>query len=599
MRSSINLADVVRGTLLAAAVYLAAASPGPARADADVLATVDGVPAVTVGDVRYYYRNQEPGPGSPPATADGVAEVVENLISAKILVREAEAAGCGDLEHVRKEIAAFRRRTLRELMFKTWTAESPPTEEELRAFFEADRKWRKYSFIICKNREEAEAARRELADGKTWDDVFAKYAVNEDKTTAGAFGTPLTYDGREASRAVFATAAGAYTPAVPANDGIRWYVYRIDKIVHGRTDEFEEARPGLNVAVSELKGLKRAWNTVAGLRASVTVTRNAEMWRTLITEPFAAFEARWGTRGAVLADAGGVPVFGDEFVFLMYDFLGLNAAGLDAYHARDPDDFAYVADRILTKLEDEALWECEAIRRGLDREETFLRACENYRAGLLADVFIAREFTAQLPPVPESDVQRYYEAHPEQFLISEMLECYIIALPDRDLVRAFHERVVAGESIVDVGETYNHKRGRELADAYEAPPRLPPEKEDFVRAIKVYREPNPEEPELPLAADLRERVFASPEPGTLSDVFPLRDGRWAFYEVTYYRPPGKMDLSEEGTQARGYELARAEYLSSEEVNQRGREWLAALRAKHDVTVARGLFADVAASLNPR
>jgi hypothetical protein len=181
-----------------------------------------------------------------------------------------------------------------------------------------------------------------------------------------------------------------------------------------------------------------------------------------------------------------------------------------------------------------------------------------------------------------------------------MLECYIITLPDREImVRAFYERVVGGESIVDVGETYNQKRGRELTDAYETPPRLPPEKDDFVRAIEVFREPNPEEPELPLAADLRGRVFASTDIGTLSDVFQLADDRWAFYEVTYYRPAGKEDISQEGTKFRCRRLAWAEYLSSDEVNLRALEWLAALRAKHDVTLEPELYADIAAAANNR
>ena len=124
-------------------------------------------------------------------------------------------------------------------------------------------------------------------------------------------------------------------------------------------------------------------------------------------------------------------------------------------------------------------------------------------------------------------------------------------------------------------------------------------KDDFVRAIEVFREPNPEEPELPLAADLRGRVFASTEPGTLSDAFQLPDGRWAFYEVTYYRPAGKEDISQEGTKFRCRRLAWAEYLSSDEVNLRALEWLAALRAKHDVTLAPELYAGAAATVNSR
>ncbi len=599
MRFRLNIGGAARAALLAAALHPFAAPPGTVRAEADVLATLDGDPAVTTADVLYYFKSRDVAAERPPVDADDVAKAVDEIVMAKVLVSEAEAAGYGDAELVKKEVAEFRSDKLRELMMQTLRAESPVTEKDLRDFYETGLKWRKYSVIICKNREQAEAARRELGEGRPWEDVFAAYAINEDQANAGAFGTPLVYDGREASRAVFETPPGEYTAAVPANDGIRWYVYRVDKVVHGGVDTFDEVRPGLAAVVSSLMGLEKAEELAAELRRSVPVTRKADMWQSLLEEPFATFEAQWGTPGAVVGDAGGIPVFGAPLVFMIYDYLGLDAVGLDEYRGRDPKDFAYVADRILTQLEDRALLEYEAVERGLDKDDAYVRSCENHRAGLITDLFIAREFTAKLPPLTEADVRRYYDTHPEQFLIPEMLECYVIALPDREMVYAFHERVTGGESIVDIGETYNQRRGRELTDAYEAPPRLPPEKEDFVRAIMVYREPNPKEPEFPLTADLRTRVFAYTDVGTLSDVFQLDDGRWAFYEVTYHRPPGQEDFSQEGTKARCRRLAWAEYLSSDEVNRRAQEWLAALRAKHDVALAPELYAQVAATIKSR
>jgi hypothetical protein len=585
----------VAGLLLSAAAGAAL----PADPDAKVLATVDGTSEVTVADVRRYLEKREGDATAAPVTPKDVADAVEALVTAKILVSEAEAAGYGELEYVKSEVSKFRHKTLQELMLRTLEEESPVTEKELRAFFEKDRKWRKYSIIVCKNREEAEAARRELGEGKPWDEVFAAYAINDDKTTTGAMRTPMLYDGREASRAAFATPPGRFSPPARANDGIRWYVYRIDKIVHGSPDTFEEARPGLVVALSNLRGIEKAEKLAAELRRSVPVNRNDEMWRSLLEEPFTAFQAKWGTPDVVVAEAGGIPVFGGEFVFLIQDFLGLDPAGLDQYRGRDPEDFAYVADRIFTQLEDRALLEYAAIEQGLDKDDAYVRGCENRRADLVTDSFITREFTAKLPPLTEEYVRRYYGAHPEQFLIPEMVECYALILPDRKKVEAFHERVVAGESIISVGESYNQKRGRELTDMYETPPRLPPEKEDFVRAITVYREPNPKEPDSPLTAELRARLFARPEVGTQSDVFQLADGRWAFYKVTYYRPPGKEGFSDDRVKRKSYKLARAEYLASGEVDARAKAWLAELRAQHDIRYTPERYAGAAASFNDR
>ncbi len=302
MRLRKNLVRVVSVTLLTAVLYLVVAPPGPAHAEADVLATVDGASAVTAADVLYYFETRDAAAERPPVDADHVAKAVDEIAMAKVLVSEAEAAGYGDAEYVKKEIPEFQRDTLRESMLRVLRTESPVTEKDLRAFYETDLKWRKYSVIICKNREQAEGARRELAEGKAWNDVFTKYAINDDKAAAGVFGTPLVYDGREASRAVFETPTGEYTPAVPANDGIRWYVYRVDKIVHGRIDTFEEARQGLVIAISSLKGLEKAEKVVAKLRQSVPVNRKAEMWRALLKEPFAAFEAQWGTPTAVVGE---------------------------------------------------------------------------------------------------------------------------------------------------------------------------------------------------------------------------------------------------------------------------------------------------------
>jgi hypothetical protein len=566
--------------------------------DSAVLATVDGEAAVTVADVLYYLEKNRAGLGERPATTEGdVAEAVDKLVTAEVLILEAEAAGYGDIPAVAERHAAFRAAELREGLRKTLLAEDPVSEEELRTFYEKDSKWRKCAEILCKNRKEAERARSELDAGAPWEEVWARYSIDKDNfPEPGTRDLPVFYDGREASAAAFNTPVGQYAPPAPANDNIRWRLFRVDKIVHGRIDTFEEASPGLRTAVGTLKTLRASRELVAELRRSVPVDRNEEMWDDLQNRPFADFRQKWGTGAAVVSAAGGVPVYGRDYVPLITDFLCQDDAGLDEYRARDPDDFAYVTDRILAQLEDEAFLEYEAVARGLDRDPSFARASRNHRAELLTDILINREFLAGLPPLSEADLRRYYDEHPEQFQVPEMAECYLVALPDAELVRAFRSRVRGGESIVDVGEGYNRKRGRELADAYDAPPRLPPEKEDFVRAVSVLRQPEPQEREFPLVADLRTRIFDRPEPGTLSDVFQLADGRWAFYEVTYYRPPGKEDFTLERIRAKCRELAWTAYLQSEEANDRAAEWLAALRAKHTVAYAPDLYAGAAAVL---
>jgi hypothetical protein len=579
--------------LLAPAV---AAAPPP-EAGEDVLATVDGAPAVTVADVLYYYRNHEAE--TAPVAADDVAELVEDLAAAKVLLLEAEGKGYGDIPVVIDRCEKYRRASLRDAAYKAFEADAPASEEELRAFYEMDTKWRKYADIRCKNREEAEAARAELAAGRPWEEVLARYSIEENAVErGGANDIPMAYDGREASRAVFATPVGGYTAAVPDNDGIRWHVFRVDKIVHGRTDTFEEALPGLSVVVPSLKAV--LWfeqQLVPELRREIKIARDEEMWASLQRDPFLTFAQTWGRPGVVIGDAGGVPCEGEQLVNLIDSFFMKGPDGLDAYRARDPADFAYVTDLILNKMEIEALAIYEAQRRGLDRRPDFIRGQQNYRADLVTSIFVDREFTSALPPLDYEAVQKYFDAHPEQFRTPERVEIYAVIMPDREKLQAFYDDIRAGADLVMTGEAYHHARGLKLMESYEPPPKIPPEQEEWFGVVAITKDPDPAEPDGPYAAELRPRAFPFTRLKELSEIFRLSDGRWAFFAPIFYRPFNQESLDDAGTGEKCDRLAWAEYIAGPEVERRAQEWLDSLRAKHDLVLYPERFAAAAASAN--
>ncbi|UCH78886.1 MAG: peptidyl-prolyl cis-trans isomerase, partial [Candidatus Coatesbacteria bacterium] len=392
-------ARTVACALLAAVAVLG----GSARAEDFVLATVDGEPAVTFEDLSYYLGKVGP-PAEGPVTAAEVAALVDTLVDADVILREAEARGYASEPDLAKEIEGYRHARLRERMREVLVAEKPVTGADLRAFYEKDSKWRKYAFIEAKNRAEAEAAYRELQEGKPWPEVVQAYSLREETwERAGVSLAPLVYDGRAASEAVFATAAGEYTAPVPANDGLRWHIYRVDKVIHGRVDTFEEARSALRATVEGLRGDFLAADLASELRGSVPIRRNGQMWNALQEAPFTEFRAAWGTAEVTASDVGGVAVTGEELYNLISNFYFIADVGVEALREKDADDFAYVADGLLRKLEGEALLEYEALRRGLDREPNMEREFADYRAELLTDSFITREFVAKLPPITAED----------------------------------------------------------------------------------------------------------------------------------------------------------------------------------------------------
>ncbi len=586
----------IKATVILFSVALLAPSRG-ARAGDTVLATIDGEEAVTFEDVLYYVGKNEPKGGGPVTAAD-VEGYVDTLAMAKVFVLEAEEAGLGTDPFITESCAAMRKSLLSDLLWEALAAEDPAKEKELRDFYNINTKWRKYSLIEAKNRESAEAARRELDAGRPWEEVVLEYTILEGyKERGGEYEIPLTYDGMEASRAVFATPEGEYTEAVPANDGIRWQIYRVDKIVHGRTDTFEEAMETLPATVNGIKALRRFQEIASELRRTVTINRNGQMWEALHSQPFFEFGATWGKKTAVVSYVGGLPVSGQDYVGVIVDFYSSYGIDIDGHRRDDPEDFTYVAERLLARLEDMNLREYEALRRGLDKTPAFTREYERTRGQLLTQLYTRREFTAKLPPITDEDCERYYAAHREEFQTPEKVEVYMVALPDRGKLESFYAEVAAGADLVDTGEAYNLARGKKLMYAYEAPPRLSPEDEEWLGVVHIFREPNADEPDGPFAAELRPRAFPFSGLNELSEIFQLADGRWAFFAPIYYQPFKQGKLAEEATKIKCQKKAWAEYYASEEVDKLSREWLASLRAKHDVELASERFGDVAARLN--
>ncbi|MGD8719195.1 MAG: peptidylprolyl isomerase [Candidatus Zixiibacteriota bacterium] len=571
-------------------------------AGTDVLATVDGEPVVTLEDLSYYLGTAQLPAGVEIKAAD-VEMIVETIVNADIVLREAEALGYADDPALAKEVADYRHARLRERMREALVEQHPVTEDDLRAYYEKDSKWRKYAVIETKNRADAEAAYDELRAGKPWAEVVRTYTIREETgDEPGAVTVPMIYDGLTASEAVFATPVGEYTPPTPANDHIRWNIYRVDKVVHGRTDTYEEAHTRLRYVVEQLRGHVLGAELASELRGSVTIRRNEEFWNALREMPLTEFHATWALPDITASDVGGIVVTGADFYDLIGNYFLAPDEGLETLRADDADDFFYVADRLLHELENEALIEHEALRRGLDREPEMEREFANHRGRLITEKFITREFTAKLPPVTAEDCAAYYEAHKDEFVVPEKVEVYLVALPDREELTAFHEEIAAGGNIVEINEALNQAMGRELMDMYEAPPVLPPEEQEWRGVVAVTKAPGAEGPDGPFAAALRPRLFPFDPEGPnglrrLGEVFELNDGRGAFYEPIYYQPRVQKTLDDDSTFRKCQKKAWAEYYAGEEVWKLSLEWLASLRSRHEVVTNAASYEAAAARLN--
>jgi hypothetical protein len=564
-------------------------------AGTDVLATVDGEPVVTLEDVSHYLGAAQL-PAGAEITAGDVEDLVETLVDADVLLREALARGFAEDEGFKNDIARFVSWTLREMKGGMLLEEESVSEEAVRDYYEKGTKWRRVSRILAKNRDLAEAAHRELENGRPWDEVAEEYSIiRTDAERTGSYPVPLVYDGRAATAAAYETPVGEYTPAVPDNDGIRWVIYRIDKIIHGTGEPYEKERTAARASLENAVLAERYAAFLEKARGEIPIARNEDLWRDLQTIPFEEFHIKWGSPEAVASDVGGVAVTGKDLVAIILDYFGLGADGLDERRDTDPEDFAYVTEALLSKIEGGALLEAAARRDGMDRSPAFTREYETYREGALIRKLIAAEFDTSLPQPTVEQAEEYYENHLDEFRVAEKIELYVVAMPDREKLLGFHERIVAGGDLVLEGEIHNQTEAKRFMDMYELPPESPPEEQEWMGVVQINREPNPAAPDKDFAAELRPRAFRYTDIKKPSEVFQLNDGRWAFYAPIFYQPSRQKTFDEVVDDCK--RQVWKEYLGSDEIERLSREWIASLRTGHVVQIDSAAIEKAALHLN--
>lgn len=589
---------------LSVAVSVACAAPflaGCRLARDKVVAVVDGKYEITAADVEYYVERAA-GAGGWPAgeDVDGVArELLDAAVVGKILELEAEGRGYDEDPYVGRELAAIRSRALRDYMRRSIDESVAVTEAEVLDFYKRSRKRRMYSFIQADERARAREAYAALEAGRPWDEVAAEYSTFAAYAgEGGKWDVPMEYAADEASKALFDLEVGEYTGVVEGADGLSWFIYRVDKVVHGFDESYDEARPRVSALLKSRKGAERCRELAREWRKVAPLERNDELWRAILNTPFAGLRNDYGGKDLILSDVGGIPVYFDSVLATVEKFIYLPPEEVDRMRETKAERFERIWNNFLRDSEDEALLEYEALQEGVDGLPTFRREMALRRGDLLINKIYREEFLPTIPQPTDAEIGAYYEAHKDDFLVPERVEVYLVAMPDRGELGRFYEEVEAGADLVVTGEARNRARAAARQELYELPPPPPPEKQEWLGVVAITADAALANapPDPPFAGELRPRVLPFEKLHVLSETFPLRDGRWAFYEPIYYQPARQRGLDDAEVAYFCRKGVFEETVRSPEVSAAADEWLASLRARHDVVVDEAALAQVVARL---
>ena len=119
------------------------------------------------------------------------------------------------------------------------------------------------SQLLFRAREDADAAVKSLAAGASWGDVSRATSVAPNAASGGSLGLLGRADlPREFEKAVWSLSAGRTSAVLATPHG--FHVFRVDERLDARDVTYEEALPGLRIAVAEDRSARAVGEAIAG-----------------------------------------------------------------------------------------------------------------------------------------------------------------------------------------------------------------------------------------------------------------------------------------------------------------------------------------------
>ncbi len=595
---------VIIATAAAAALaWVAATSSGCGGCGYDenkVIAQIGDKNAVTVGDFVYHYKRavEMAPPQDKPVinTFDDAKDFLDDIIISRVLELEAEKLGYGDDPQLKKDVDTYRSNLLRERIREKIEEDVKVTEAEILDYYNKNKEWRRVSFIMCDKKGQADKAYAELKGGKPWNEVVKKYSIFEqNRDQGGVMPEDFYYSGDKVSDAVYETEVGKFTPVIETETADMWLIFRVDKKVPGQKEEYAKVKDNIRNAIKGYKVSLKMQERMEKLREEAEIEINQEPYNAVLKGKLTDAREKYNRSDppTVIATVGGVPVYFESWFEGMFLQFGMSEEMLDEFKAKEPEEFKKMMDDRLRALEDDALFEYDAIRSGVDKEPDFNRDLNRFRAGKMVDRIYDEVFVPTIPEVTEAEIKEYFENHKDEFQDMERADVELVVMPKKAEAEAIREKVMKGEDFMAASDEYARKYFEELEKRGEGAKEPSPAEIPMVDFVGVPREPAPRTeaptPEVgptALVDEIRPRVFKLKK-GDVSEVFKLKDGRYAFFRYAEHQPFVQHTLDEEMYSDQAKDGAYREKMASPEVDRKCQAWFEELRGKYATEIDEG------------
>jgi parvulin-like peptidyl-prolyl isomerase len=348
-------------------------------------------------------------------------EVLDRLVTVRLIVKEATAMGLADAPEIRKQVEVTSREILREVLFARLTAGLTPDPAVVdRVYKDLVREW-KTSALLFEDKAAAERARKEIAAGAAFDQVAARALSSKAARPNGDNDYhPKSAYLPQVAGALATLAAGQVSPVIQIPSG--FVVLRVVDVRYPQNAEaLAEARK--QALVERQEKTLRAHE--AALRRQYVTLHKAVLDSIDYEAPKPGLNALLKDKRVIADIKGSQPVtVADLTDYLRMQFFH----GTD--DPRERRRMNSLKGSALDAMIGRRLSNAEAVRIGIDRTPEYRERVRGYRDSLVFDAFVQKVI---VPPnkMTETEVRKYYDTHLKEYSSPEMLRVRGLAFTRR------------------------------------------------------------------------------------------------------------------------------------------------------------------------
>ena len=348
-------------------------------------------------------------------------DLLDRLVTIKLLFHEAVAMGIADLPEIRKQVDVTSREILREVLLQRLTKDIKPDPAAVeKRFRELSIEW-KTSSLLFQDEAAAKRAKAELDRGAAFTDVAAKAvaAKTAKSDTDEAYHAKSDYLPQIAA-AVAPLKSGQTSPVIRLQAG-----FVIVKVQDIRHPENAQARAAAKQAVLDQQRLSALKAHDKALRAQYAVVHAAVMKSVDYEAAKPGIDALLKDKRVLVDLKGGTPIT----VADLTDYLRMQFFHGDDKVRQGKQMNAKKADA-LDAMVGRRLLNLEAARVGIDRSTEYRDRVNGYTESLVFDTFV-QKVIVPTSKMRQEEVKQYYDTHKKEYSNPPMIKARSLAFTRR------------------------------------------------------------------------------------------------------------------------------------------------------------------------